>query len=123
MSDDPYGSRGSYAYLLTDDYGNIILSSSGLVDWATDNQMKMTAIIEGIDDVKNGYDEVEIISASKYALGVLSGRWKAIKNLGLIDKFKQVSEGMSLSFRWCNRGKTMRYLHKICDRALRKNKS
>lgn len=120
-SERPYAvGAGSYAYLLTDDYGNTILSSSGIVEWATDNQIKMTAIIEGINDVRNEYDEIEIISSSKYALGVLSGRWHAVKNLGLIDQFNQVSKDISLSFKWLNRGNIMSHLHKVCCRALKK---
>ena len=61
---------------------------------------------------------VTVYSDSQYAIGVLSGQMKAKKNLNLIERYKQVSNGKDVSFEWV-RGHNGNHWNEVCDKMAR----
>lgn len=92
--------EGGYAYIILDEKKNIIKSfSKGAIN-TTNNIMELTAIIEGCKAIPKDNAEVTIFSDSQYALNVLSGKWSAHTNKGVIDLHKPNKKRLRLQYKW-----------------------
>ena len=79
----------------------------------TNNRMELMAVIAAFERLNKSCD-VTVHSDSQYAIGVLSGQMKAKKNLNLIERYKQVSDGKDVSFKWV-RGHNGNHWNEVCD--------
>lgn len=66
----------------------------------TNNTAELQAIEMGLSLVPSPSLTVEVISDSQYALGVISGEYKAKANLEIVERIKSMVRGMNVSFRW-----------------------
>lgn len=91
---------GGWAYLILENDVEIE-RKSGYSIHTTNNRMELTAIIESIKELPEG-SKVEIITDSKYCIGVLAGGYKAKVNQDLIAEFATIAEDKNLHifFSW-----------------------
>lgn len=113
---DPKRPAGA-AYVILDGNGKELHRASKGLLGKTNNFVEMLAIISAINWVPLGAS-VTVHSDSQYAIGVLSGQMKAKKNLNLIERYKQVSDGKDVSFEWV-RGHNGDYWNEVCDQMAR----
>lgn len=76
-------------------YKNRKKEHSEHIGTATNNIAELTAIKRGLELIKNRKLPVIVYSDSSYAIGVLSGRMKAKKNLELIAEVKELIKTFS----------------------------
>lgn len=107
--------EGGYAYILTDENRNVIRQFSEGAIGVTNNQMELKAIIEGCKSIKEDDSEVTIVSDSKYALNVLSGKWNASMNVELVAEHSQNSKRLKLKYRWV-KGHNGEELNELADK-------
>lgn len=91
-------SKGGYAYVLLKD-GEVIKKSAFPISHSTNNVAELLAIYEGVKALPDNC-VAEIRSDSKYAIGVLSGTMKAVKNKELINSFHSLKRQKSVVLRW-----------------------
>lgn len=86
--------------LLTDNEGKVAAKKelAGKVDGATNNQMELEAIRQALAALKWENVEIEIVSDSQYAIGVLSLGWKARENQALVYEIKELIQKHRVSF-------------------------
>ena len=95
----PYG-EGGYAFIITNQDKQILSQFSEGELHATNNTMELKAIIQGCKFIKEKGAEVTVVSDSRYALGVLSGRYKAKANLELIREHYENSQRLKIKYTW-----------------------
>lgn len=69
-------------------YGNCTLEIWEYLGKSTNNVAELTAILRALEHIKNKALPILLYSDSNYAIGVLSGRMKANKNLELIEQIR-----------------------------------
>ena len=95
----PYG-EGGYAYIIANQHKQIISQFSEGELHATNNTMELKAIIKGCMAIKENGAKVIVVSDSKYALNILSGKWKAKTNLELIQEHNENSQRLNIEYVW-----------------------
>lgn len=95
----PYG-EGGYAFIITNQNKQIITQFSEGELHATNNTMELKAIIKGCKAIQEDGAKVIVVSDSKYALNVLSGKWKAKTNLELIREHSENSQRLNIIYTW-----------------------
>lgn len=95
----PYG-EGGYAFIITNKDKQIISQFSEGELHATNNTMELKAIIKGCKAIKEDGAEVVVVSDSRYALCVLSGRYKAKANLDLIKEHFENTQRLKIKYTW-----------------------
>lgn len=109
----PYG-EGGYAFIITNQYKQILKQFSDGELNATNNTMELKAIIQGCRAIEDGSDVI-VVSDSKYALGVLSGRYKAKANLELIkEHIIDNASRLNIQYAWV-RGHSGDELNEMAD--------
>lgn len=105
---------GAYAYIILQD-GEEIKRGAKKIMRETNNRAEIKAIMEGVLSLEEG-SEITLYSDSQYALGVLSGRYKAKKNVDLIYKYrKEVKErSYDITYKWV-RGHSGDKWNDLCD--------
>ena len=79
------GPAGSGILLM---YGEHSLEIWEYLGKSTNNVAELTAVLRALENIKNPALPVLLYSDSNYAIGVLTGRMKATKNLDLIEKIR-----------------------------------
>ena len=92
----PNPGTGGYAGVILKDKKKVAEYSGGS-DYATNNVMELTAILEGLKKIPEG-ESVTILSDSQYALSQISGEWKTRENRELVDEIKEDLKKVSPSF-------------------------
>lgn len=91
--------EGGYAFMILDSQMKVIRTFSDAEFGTTNNKMELKAIIEGCKCIKSG-SEVYVYSDSQYALGVLSGKWRAKLNLDIIALHQQNKDRLTIHYKW-----------------------
>ena len=110
----PYG-EGGYAFIITNQNKKIITQFSEGELHATNNTMELKAIIKGCKAIQESGAIVIVVSDSKYALNVLSGKWKAKTNLELIREHTENSQRLNIIYTWV-KGHNGNELNEMADR-------
>jgi ribonuclease HI len=63
---------------------------------ATNNVAELTAVLRGAECIPRDADSAEVVTDSKYAIGVLTKGWKAKANQDLIHRIRRALEGRHL---------------------------
>lgn len=108
------GDFGAFAYVILQD-GVLLHKYAEKIEHETNNRAEIKAILHGVKALPNN-SEVEVFSDSQYALGVLSGKYKAKKNPDLVEEYKRmvVSKGIKASYTWV-RGHNGNAWNEMCD--------
>lgn len=114
------GLPGGYGWVIVLDKYPIAAGSGGSVS-TTNNIMELRAAIAGIKGLKAMFPDgcpgpVELVSDSKYALGIASGKFNAAKNKEDADELRALAEEVGIfQFRWV-RGHDGNKWNERCDR-------
>lgn len=92
--------EGGYAYILLNESKNIVKQFSQGLTGVSSNQMELMAIIEGCKAVPTNGASVTVISDSRYAINILSGKWHAKANLELIKKHSANKGRLKIDYQW-----------------------
>lgn len=105
---------GAFAYVILQD-GKEIKRFAQKIVHETNNRAEIMAIMESVLSLPNG-SSVAVYSDSQYALGVLSGGYKANKNTDLVFRYrKQVKKrGIVVEYNWV-RGHSGNEWNEVCD--------
>lgn len=105
---------GAFAYVILQD-GVLLHRYAEKIEHETNNRAEIKAILYGVKALPNN-SEVEVFSDSQYALGVLSGRYRAKKNPDLVEEYKRmvVGKGIKASYTWV-RGHNGDKWNELCD--------
>lgn len=105
---------GAFAYVILQD-GVLLHKYAEKIEHETNNRAEIKAILYGVKALPNN-SEVEVFSDSQYALGVLSGKYKAKKNPDLVEKYKMMVVGKNIkaSYTWV-RGHNGNAWNEVCD--------
>jgi ribonuclease HI len=105
---------GGFAYVILQD-GKEIKRFSQKVEHETNNRAEIKAIMEGVFSLPNGCSVI-VYSDSQYALGVLSGGYKAKKNTDLVFRYKAEvrRRNLRVTYKWV-RGHNGNEWNEICD--------
>lgn len=105
---------GAFAYVILQD-GELLHKHAEKIEHETNNRAEIKAILYGVKALPNN-SEVEVFSDSQYALGVLSGRYRAKKNPDLVGEYKRmvVGKGIKASYTWV-RGHNGDKWNELCD--------
>lgn len=105
---------GAFAFVILQD-GELLHKHAEKIEHETNNRAEIKAILYGVQALPNN-SEVEVFSDSQYALGVLSGRYRAKKNPDLVNKYKKMvaTKHMSVSYNWV-RGHNGDKWNELCD--------
>lgn len=108
------GDFGAFAYVILQD-GVLLHKYAEKIEHETNNRAEIKAILYGVKALPNN-SEVEVFSDSQYALGVLSGRYRAKKNPDLVNKYKKMvaTKHMKVSYNWV-RGHNGNAWNEVCD--------
>lgn len=108
------GDLGAFAYVILHE-GELLQKYSQKIVHETNNRAEIKAILYGIQALPDK-SEVDVFSDSQYALGVLSGRYRAKKNPDLVSLYKKivVTKGMKVSYNWV-RGHDGDEWNELCD--------
>lgn len=108
------GDFGAFAYVILQD-GVLLHKYAEKIEHETNNRAEIKAILYGVKALPNN-SEVEVFSDSQYALGVLSGKYKAKKNPDLVEKYKMMVVGKNIkaSYTWV-RGHNGNAWNEVCD--------
>lgn len=101
--------EGAYAYVLSDEHGNIIRQFSKGTIGSTNNIASLKAIIEGCKIITENGAEVTVFSDNQYAINVLSGFWTASANRDLFDKHKPDHKRLNIQYKWIDNKKKSKY--------------
>ena len=102
------------AYVILDENENELHRASKGFLGKTNNFVEMLAIISAVNWIPIGAS-VDVYSDSQYAINAFIGKFKAQKNLNLIERYKQVSEGKDVSLHWV-KGHNGNYWNEVCDK-------
>lgn len=109
---------GGWAAILcaADASGNVIKETvrSGGCEMTTNNQMELTAVIEGLMALKQA-SEVIIVSDSKYVIDIAKGAKKSRKNADLWKRYFELAAGHQLKWIYIKGHSGHRY-NERCDR-------
>lgn len=97
---NPGGPSGSGVVMIYKQ--NVKVISYGLGE-STNNRAELVAIQKALEAVKfnKRHYKITVFTDSKYAIGVLSGRMKAVKNTDLIHDIRQdLLEFTNIEFKW-----------------------
>ena len=105
---------GAFAYVILQD-GELLHKHAEKIEHETNNRAEIKAILYGVQALPNN-SEVEVFSDSQYALGVLSGRYRAKKNPDLVEEYKRMVVGKNIkaSYTWV-RGHNGDKWNEVCD--------
>lgn len=103
---------GGAAYIIVKD-GQIFRKGNYGTVITTNNRMEMLAIICGIGHCPKGANII-VHSDSRYAINVLSGRYKAHVNTDLVDLHKKYSTGRNIQYQWV-KGHSGNEYNETCD--------
>lgn len=105
---------GAFAYVILQD-GELLHRYAEKIEHETNNRAEIKAIMYGVQALPDN-SEVEVFSDSQYALGVLSGRYRAKKNPDLVEEYKRmvVGKGIKASYTWV-RGHNGNKWNELCD--------
>ena len=108
------GDFGAFAYVILQD-GVLLHKYAEKIEHETNNRAEIKAILYGVKALPNN-SEVEVFSDSQYALGVLSGKYKAKKNPDLVEEYKMMVVGKNIkaSYTWV-RGHNGNAWNEVCD--------
>lgn len=112
---------GAFAYVLLE--GEDVIDQKYYVRYnETNNRMELKAIIAVVYDAIENC-EIEVRTDSQYAIGVLSGKWKATSNLDLIELFRRIigEKNIKVTFKWVkghNGDEYNEYCDSLCDKAV-----
>ena len=85
---------GGWAAIIcaTDERGNVLKETviSGGQQMTTNNQMELTAVIEGLKQLQSAAD-ITIVTDSKYVMDIATGKKRAAKNRGLWREYFEVA--------------------------------
>lgn len=95
---------GGWAYVIVRN-DEPLLADSGAHPSTTNNIMELTAVHEGIKAlVARGWhatgEAVEVVSDSKYALGILDFSLSPMKNLDLVKEIREIALVARVAVRW-----------------------
>lgn len=120
---NPGGPSGSGVVMI---YKNSVKTISFGLGESTNNRAELTAIQKALEAIKPGkrHYPIKVYTDSQYAIGVITGRMKGIKNLDLIHPIRQlILDFPELTFEWVKAHDGNRW-NEVADRlALRGAKS
>lgn len=89
-----------WAYVLVRD-GEVVGCDYGGLPDGTNQTAELRAAIKGLLGADNldGGDEIELVSDSKYVLGLASGAHRATKNVELVEQLIELAKGVT-RLRW-----------------------
>ena len=109
---------GGWAAILLalDDDGNLVRERvlSGGAESTTNNQMELTAVIEGLKAFKHPA-KVTVVTDSRYVIDVATGRKKATRNKKLWQTYRKVAENHLIGWQYVA-GHSGDALNERCDR-------
>ncbi|MCY3780624.1 MAG: hypothetical protein OXG78_09975 [Chloroflexi bacterium] len=109
---------GGWAAILraVDENGELVKETvlSGGAESTTNNQMELTAVIEGLKALKRP-SAVAIVTDSRYVIDVASGTKKPVKNKGLWKGFERIAEKHQIDWKYVA-GHSGNELNERCDR-------
>jgi ribonuclease HI len=94
----PNPGRGGWGFVVVEG-GYVVFEHYGGEIRTTNNCMEMTAIIEAMQWIPGGLRAV-VYSDSDYCVKVITGRWKAKKNLGLVKRARKLLRHTKTELRW-----------------------
>lgn len=105
---------GAFAYVILYE-GELLQKFSQKIEHETNNRAEIKAILYGVQALPDN-SEVEVISDSQYALGVLSGAYQAKKNPDLVNLYKKMvrKKNMKVEYKWV-RGHSGNEWNELCD--------
>lgn len=120
-SDEP----GGYGWLVLRD-GLPVMAGCGGHPSTTNNRMEMAGAIAALEAVRvSGLHllgaPIELVSDSKYVLGVASGEFHPTKNLDLAHVLKALCRELGVDFRWV-RGHSREPWNERCDSLAKQGK-
>ena len=92
------GGDGGWGVVVVRD-GRMVTEFCGPDPKTTSNRAEMTAIIQALLWLPPGASAT-IVSDSKLCVNILSGRWRAKKNLDLISEARELIQERRIKFRW-----------------------
>jgi ribonuclease HI len=114
-------------------YGWVIVKNDQVLAWSyggspltTNNLMEMEGAIQGLEAVLelglNGSNEpLELVSDSRYCLGMASGEYTATKNFAETAKLHELAKKVGCRFRWVPGHQGNKY-NEICDQLAKQGK-
>lgn len=110
MNDD----LGAFAYVILQD-GKEIKRYAQKIAHETNNRAEIKAIMEGVRSLPDK-SHITVYSDSQYAIGVLSGGYKAKANTDLVYEYKKMvrTRGLKIEYRWV-RGHNGNKWNELCD--------
>ena len=105
---------GAFAYVILQD-GKEIKRYAQKIAHETNNRAEIKAIMEGVR-VLPDKSHITVYSDSRYAIGVLSGRYNAKANTDLVYEYKKMvrTRGFKVEYRWV-RGHNGNKWNELCD--------
>ena len=100
-------------------YGMVIIRNGCAEEYScgfrktTNNRMELMAFLDALMETPEE-EEIEFISDSKYAIGVLGGTMVAQKNRDLVSRIKELLRNRKCSFTWVKGHSGNRY-NELCD--------
>jgi ribonuclease HI len=108
------GSGGWAAVLIYKDYEKWI---HDYVDNTTNNQMEITAVIKGLEVLKERCD-VTVYTDSMYVVNTMTKGWKRNKNADLWKQLDELVSKHKVTFVWV-KGHSGNYYNEKCDKLAR----
>ena len=105
---------GAFAYVILQN-GEIIRKYAQKIEHETNNRAEIKAIMESVLSLPSDC-KVVVYSDSQYALGVLSGGYKAKKNTDLVNFYKKSVKtlGIKVQYQWI-KGHSGNKYNELCD--------
>lgn len=95
---------GGFAWLILSN-NNFVCSGFGAEHKTTNNRMELKAAISGLKKLQESGlhlldAEIELISDSKYVLGLASGAYKPSKNQELASQLRELAKQLNIKTKW-----------------------
>lgn len=105
---------GAFAYVILQD-GKELKRNAQKIAHETSNRAEIKAIMEGVRFLPDK-SHIKVYSDSQYAIGVLSGKYKAKANTDLVYEYKKMvrTRGFKVEYRWV-RGHNGNKWNELCD--------
>lgn len=95
------GLPGGWGFVIVRDGADVLAAGGGNDPSTTNNVMEMTGALRGLLAAQAlGLSGVELVSDSKYVLGMASGAYSPSTNHDLAAALKKTAREVSASFRW-----------------------